>query len=246
MKSESLPRLPKSLWSSYAKAIVFFLEIALIASLIILWFSWESVRKSKSLSVLFFYCFPSEFLVAIVPHEPVLLYFAKFYSPLTIALVSAAGTILTEVINYSVFRYVADLGMFKKMLQSKAVVRVVALFDRAPFFALWIAGFTPIPFYPFRFLVVLSRYPLPKYILAVFTSRTPRFFILALIGHEIRISDQLLAVLFVILILSVNIPLIKKILKKMNRRKRNATLTLPIENTANGKLALGKDERNNP
>jgi len=76
---------------------------------------------------------------------------------------------------------------------------------------LWIAGFTPIPFYPFRFLVVLAEYPLYKYLLAVFLSRASRYYLLAWFGHEFKIPDYLLAVLFGILILIAVAPMIKKL-----------------------------------
>ena len=32
--------------------------------------------------VLFLYCFPSEFLVGLLPHEPVLIYFGAFHAGL--------------------------------------------------------------------------------------------------------------------------------------------------------------------
>ena len=86
----------------------------------------------------------------------------------------AIGTVLTEALNYTFFKYVADLKVLKKMLESRSVQKAVRLFNRAPFLALWVAGFTPIPFYPFRFLVVLARYPVVKYLLAVILSRVTK------------------------------------------------------------------------
>jgi membrane protein YqaA with SNARE-associated domain len=168
--------------------------------------------------VLFFYSFPSEFLIAIVPHEPVLLYFGKFYQPLTVALVAIIGTVMTEAINYSVFKLVIDSNLFKKIHQGKMVIKIVELFKKAPFVALLVAGLTPVPFYPFRFLVVLTRYPLVKYLLAVFLSRTPRFFILALAGYMINIPDYLLIAIFIVLISAANIPLLRRFLKDRQQK----------------------------
>jgi membrane protein YqaA with SNARE-associated domain len=203
---------------SWVKTAVFALEIALILTLLVWWLSSPSIRQDKSLWVLFFYAFPAEFLIATVPHEPILLYFGKFYSPLTVALISAGATLLTEILNYTCFKYVMDLRIFQKMLQGKAVRKTVTLFNKAPFAALWVAGITPIPFYPFRFLVVMARYPLFKYLLAVATSRTPRFFILALAGRAIKIPDYLLVVIFVVLIAAANIPILRKVWQKKRRR----------------------------
>jgi len=205
--------------NSKLKTLFFLLQVSFVAVLLVLWFSCNSFQKSKSLWVLFFYSFPSEFLIAIVPHEPVLLYFGKFYTPLTIAFVAVAGTVLTEVLNYSVFKFVTDSKLFEKIKHKKTVNKIITLFHKAPFIALWIAGFTPVPFYPFRFLVVMARYPLSKYILAVFLSRTPRFFILGWFGHTVKIPDSMLIGLFVVLIISINVPLIKTLLKKRKQKQ---------------------------
>lgn len=204
------------------KILLFILEISLVIILLVLWFSSNSLQKSKSLWVLFFYSFPAEFLIAAVPHEPILLYFGKFYPPLAVALVASGGTLFTETLNYSVFKFVTDLEIFEKIRHRKTVNKIVEFFNKSPFIALWVAGFTPIPFYPFRFLVVLAHYPITRYILAVFLSRTPRFYILAFVGHAIKIPDYLLIVLFAVLIVSVNVTFVKNLLKKRRNKKNNA------------------------
>lgn len=202
---------------SKARVIIFILEITLVAFLLILWLASDSIQKSRSLWVLFLYSFPSQFLIAVVPHEPVYLYFSKFYAPIIVTFVSVSSTILTEVLNYSTFKFIVDLKNFDKIKYSGFVKKLIDIFNRAPFLALWVAGFTPIPFYPFRFLVVLAHYPLYRYIFAVFLSRTPRFFLLALLGNAFKIPDYLLAILFAILILVAAAPIIKKIIFKKKK-----------------------------
>lgn len=206
--------------TSRTRTTVFVLEIGLILAILIVWLSSESIRESKSLWILFFYNFPSQFLIAIVPHEPVFLYFSKFYSPLSVTFVAIIGTSLAEVLNYSVFKYVGELKPVQNVHTSKMVNKLIILFNKAPFAALLVAGFTPVPFYPFRFLVVLARYPLLKYILAIFLSRTPRFYLLALFGYTIKIPDYLLPVIFIILTIPFSYPMIKNFMKK-KRNKNN-------------------------
>lgn len=218
--ANSLKLKTQGKFSSKIRTAVFLLEIILILALLVLWLSIDSIHQSKNLWVLFLYSFPSEFLIAIVPHEPLLLYFGKFYPPLIVALVAVSSTILTEILNYSVFKFITDFNFFNKVTRKKTVNKVVELFNRAPFAALWIAGFTPVPFYPFRLLVVMARYSLFKYALAVFLSRGPRFFLLALVGHAVKIPDYLLGLLFVALIASINLPLLKKLVQK---KKKHAT-----------------------
>jgi membrane protein YqaA with SNARE-associated domain len=191
------------------RMIIVILELALIAVLLALWLSSESIRESKSIWILFFYNFPSQFLIAFVPHEPILFYYSKFYSVEYVTFVALAGTLITEVINYSVFGYFADLKSLERFRNSKIVNYLINLFNKAPFSALLIAGFTPVPFYPFRFLVVLANYPVAKYLLAVFLSRTPRFYLLALLGKTLDLSDGLIISFFMIIGFVIFIPLIK-------------------------------------
>jgi membrane protein YqaA with SNARE-associated domain len=209
----------KKKYSPNIKTFLFIFEILFIIALLVLWFSSKAFQSSNNLLVLFLYSFPAEFLIALVPHEPVILYFSKFYTPLTIALIAGTATILTEIINYSVVKFVIDTNLYKKFSKKKSVAKIINLFNKAPFPALVIAGFTPVPFYPFRFLVVMAHYPLLKYLFAIFLSRIPRFLILSIIGHSIIISDWMLIVLFALLI-SVNIPFLRLFFKKSKKATR--------------------------
>lgn len=215
-------RVPKQAPSKLRIAI-FSLEFSLIIILLIVWFSSETLRKSKNLWILFFYNFPSQFLISIVPHEPVFLYFSKFYSPLVVTLVAIAGVLPAEILNYSIFKFVSDLKSFRKVHLSKIANHLLELFKKKPFVALLVAGFLPVPFFPFRFLVVLARYPLLKYVLAVFFSRTPRFFLIALLGHIFKIPDYALVILFIALGISLALTWIRIPLKKSRRNKTNVS-----------------------
>ena len=199
------------------RAFLIIVEVIFVLALLAIWVTSAAVRHSKSLWVLFFYCFPSQFVLAAVPHEPVILYFGKFYPAWTAALVATAGTLITEIINYSIFRVLADLKTFRRIYASRLIVRLVALFRKAPFPTLWVAGLTPVPFYPFRFLVVLARYPLPLYALAVLLSRFPRFYILALIGNKFHIPDGLIIGLFLVLLALAVVPLLHDSLKAKSK-----------------------------
>lgn len=213
----------ESKYPPWIKTFLFALQISFVLTLLVVWATSKSLQESKNLWVLFFYSFPSEFLIATVPHEPALLYFGKFYHPLTVALVAIPSTLFTEMLNYSAFKYITDLKIFTKLRKKKAVQKTVQFFKKAPFLTLWVAGITPIPFYPLRFLVVLARYPFLKYILAVFLSRFPRFIILAYVGYKIQISDYLLIALFVILIAIANISILQSLRTQKRKGTPNAT-----------------------
>ncbi|MBN1895857.1 VTT domain-containing protein [bacterium] len=204
--------------ASRLRLLIVCLELFLIALLSAVWFGSAEIRASHNLWVLFFYNFPSQFLIAPVPHEPVFLYFSKYYSPALVTLFAVTGTLCTETLNYTCFKFFADLEALQKIRGNRWVRFTVNLFKKAPFAALWIAGFSPVPFYPLRFLVVLARYPVWKYLSAVAFSRTPRFYILALLGRSIHIPDMALGVFFLAITILLNIPVVMKLLK--NRRDR--------------------------
>jgi len=205
--------------SPRVRTLIVILEVAFVLGLLIWWLGSESVRQSRSLWVLFLYCFPAEFIITTVPHEPVILYFSKFYSPLTVTVVSTAGLMLIEIINYTAFQYVADLRMFQRTLESRLVQKAVALFNKAPFLTLWLCGLTPLPFFPLRFLVVLARYPLAKYLLAVLTSRFPQIYVVALAGEIFQIPNEWIIALFVLLLASALAPIVWHVLKERRGKK---------------------------
>ena len=200
---------------SRAGVLVFLLEIGFVVFLAILWFRSESLQRSINLWILFFYSFPSQFLVAVTPHEPVYLYFSKFHMPLAVTLVSVTGTALTEVLNYSVLKFIFDLDTLKKVTHGSAIQKIVRLYEKAPFIALLVAGLTPIPFAPFRFLVVLARYPLLRYVLAVLISRGLRFYLLAVFGKTVKVPNSLIVILFLSFTVLASIPIVKM----LSRRK---------------------------
>lgn len=180
---------------------MFVLQGAFVFTLLILWISSDTIRQQKNLWVLFFASFPAEFFIALIPHEPILLYFSKFHHPFIVSLVAVVGTVLAEILNYVMITYLAELKSFERIHQNKMTTTSINLFKKAPFPAILVAGFTPVPFYPLRFLAALAHYPVWKYALAVFLSRAPRFYILAALGHEIHIPDSVLVILFIVLLI---------------------------------------------
>lgn len=189
-------------------------EGALVLALLLAWLLLDGVQESKNLWVLFFYSFPSEFLVGLVPHEPVLIYFGAYHPAWVVASVSALSTALAEAMNYSVVGYFYDRPAIRSAFDHPVVRKTVRLFDRAPFTAIVVAGFTPVPFFPVRFLVVITGYPVWKYVLGVVVSRTPRFFILAAFGAFLDIPVGLLGGLFLIMLLSVNLPALVQLVRR--------------------------------
>ena len=187
-------------------SVVFAGESVLVAGLLLWWLVWGRHNPGNGPLVLFLYCFPSEFLIAPVPHEPVLIYFGRLLSPLTVALYSAAGTVLVEAFNYHATSFVTDTQPMRRLARARWLQRMVGLFQRWPFTTLLLGGLAPVPFYPFRFLVTLARYPLSLYLLAVAVSRLPRFYLIAYFGSLLPLSDRALGIIFIVMIAAFTLP----------------------------------------
>jgi membrane protein YqaA with SNARE-associated domain len=192
--------------SSRARAILIASEMTLVFALLLAWVLSRELRASTQLWVLFLYSFPSEFLAGLVPHEPVLLYYGVHHPAWVVALVATVSTVMAEGMNYSIFGFFYGVPALREASKKKAVRKIMDLFDRMPFWATLVAGFTPVPFFPVRFLVVMTGYPVWKYLLAVLVSRGPRFYILALFGGVLDIPGVLLGVLFAAMLAAVNVP----------------------------------------
>ena len=196
------------------KTVLFMLQLLFVTAIFVIWFSSESLRESKSLWILLLCAFPSNFLTGIVPYDPVIIYFAKYYSPFYVVFVGVASTLLVEGINYSVLRLISNAKFMLKIHHKNFVYKIIELFYKAPFIALLIAGFLPIPFYPFRLLVVLARYPLIKYLLTVLLSRIPRMYLLVLLGHAMKIPDYLIILFYIAIVFISYISILIKFLIK--------------------------------
>ncbi len=187
-------------------SVVFAGESVLVAGLLLWWLVWGRHNPGNGPLVLFLYCFPSEFLIAPVPHEPVLIYFGRLLSPVTVALYSAAGTVLVEAFNYHATSFITDTQPMRRLARARWLQRMVGLFQRWPFTTLLLGGLAPVPFYPFRFLVTLARYPLSLYLLAVAVSRLPRFYLIAYFGSRLPLSDRALGIIFIVMIAAFTLP----------------------------------------
>ncbi len=186
-------------------------EAFLVVILGVFFFFSQDIEATSNLLLLFLYSFPSEFLVGLVPHEPALIHFGQLHPLWVVTVVSVISTVLAESLNYSFFGLFYGMPGFRATLKKEGVKRVTELFNRAPFFAIVFCGFGPLPFFPIRFLVVITHYPRWKYLLGVFLSRAPRFYILAWIGDIFQPSGAVLAAIFVGMLVLVNLPAAVKI-----------------------------------
>jgi membrane protein YqaA with SNARE-associated domain len=152
--------------------------------------------RSRSYLYLFFYSIPSNAAISVFPHEPVLLYFGKFADPWIAAAAATAGTLVAGWMDHTVFVPVLQLRALRGYRDSRLYRRAIELYRRWPFLTLVLAGFTPLPFFPFKFLSFSTAYPMPRYLAALAVSRFPRYLLLLWIGDVLELPTWLLVALF--------------------------------------------------
>lgn len=184
-------------------SIIFAITIPILVGLYFL------LKKSHhDLFALFLYNISANSFIPF-PHEPVIIYYGKLFSPLTISIVSGLATCISALIDIFV------LGTFlnyERVIDFKANNKIFKIvenyFNQTPFLTMAFAAFLPVPFYPFRVLGIGSGYPRWKYVLSIFIGRVPRYYILAWVGSNFFIETRYLIFLFFILIIP---PIIKMV-----------------------------------
>ena len=154
----------------------------------------------SNLFLLFLYSIPGQFIVAIIPHEPIIFYYSKYFSPISVALVAVLGTLFAEYLNYMLVKWFFNIPKVDELRRHKTFEKASHYFLKLPFISLVVAAFSPVPFYPFRVIAPASDYSLTKYLLALIVGRTPRFYILAYFGYSLSLSNEIIIIFFFLLL----------------------------------------------
>lgn len=140
------------------------------------------------------YCIPANSVVPI-PHEPAMLYFAKYYHPFWCALAGTVGSLIACF---------ADYAMVGAALRHRALAstRNSPLFQwstkwmrRYPFAITVLFSFLPLPISIVRILAPAVEYSVRRYMLAQIVGRFPRFYILAWIGYTVQLPTWVIVCL---------------------------------------------------
>jgi membrane protein YqaA with SNARE-associated domain len=148
--------------------------------------------SSESYLYLAFYTIPANTAISVFPHEPALIWFGKHGSVLAAALAASAGTLVAGWLDHTVFVPVMNLQGLSGYKDIGWYRKLAGWFSRQPFWTLVLTGFTPIPFFPFKFLAFSVHYPMRRYLAALLVGRFPRYVALAWLGRLIAIPDWLL------------------------------------------------------
>lgn len=150
--------------------------------------------------VLFLYSIPSNSAVSVFSHE-VALYDYGSHQPILLTTLSATlGTLVAAWLDWNVFVPLLDGQKIGAYRGNRLYRYCIQRFAQAPFLVIVVTGFTPIPFFPFKFLAFSMKYPLARYLAAVTVARAPRYLLLAWLGSAFRIPEWILLVLFLALL----------------------------------------------
>ncbi len=173
----------------------------------------ESMEKYELLLVLLLYMSVACTFLPL-PTAWIILLVARETGPVSAALVGVAGTCMANLHDYYIINYLFGLERIGKLRETRFYDRAVRWFERAPFLTLSAASFVPIPIDVVRILAVSTGYSRTKYTLATFTGRFPRYLLLAWLGYELKLSNR---VIFIVFVVSVLIGAVKGLSKLRNR-----------------------------
>src|SRR5436309_14713664 len=191
---------------------------------------------------LFGYAFLSNVALAVLPHEPAIIWYGARLGVWPTAVVATAGTVAAALVDHRLFvpliRRVNARSQASQMVPglkpglgawaslrthpqpsapSQGVnLRADTIFRRFPFAVIALSGLTPLPFFPVKALAFTTGYPLARYLAAVAARSLPRYALLAWLGVAVRLPTGLLVALFV--------PLLIPALRTLPWRRPSASL----------------------
>ena len=124
--------------------------------------------------------------------EPMLMVAGRLYHPLLVTLLAVAGNLYMDYVNYHLYGAVMRHPRLEAARSSWVVRKTLALFQRSPFFAVWLCAWSPIPYWIVSVLAPMSQYSMRKYLFATFLGRAPRVWFFATLGLLIPVSTQVL------------------------------------------------------
>jgi len=162
-------------------------------------------------ALLFAYAFLSNVALAVVPHEPAIIWYGPRLGVWTTTLVATAGTVLAAVVDHRVLAPL--IGRMARRRSASSPLSTTwrggqgvrtwpeRLFRRFPFGTIALSGLTPLPFFPFKALAFATGCPAGKYTAAVAVRCLPRYALLAWLGAAVPVPLWVIVALFLLLMI---------------------------------------------
>lgn len=176
--------------------------LIIISSLALSIYMVHQYPKSIAMVKLFYYMILSNVYISVFPHEPVLIYYGKFYNVFMVSFIAGLATLVAGTIDYETILPLLHHNKIRKLyVDKKLYKRSVYYFSKYPFWTIAIAISLPIPFYPFKFLSFANLYNKYNYLGALLLGRIPRYLLLTKFGDIINIPDRIILIAFIIMVL---------------------------------------------
>ena len=136
-----------------------------------------------------------------LPTPPYVIGMGKIFNPYLIALLGAFGNSIAAFLEYHFISWLFSRNELQQKIEAnKFFQRLTIFFNRAAFPCIVFTGFSPLPVDPFRFTAILTRYFMPKYLLAMFIGKYLRYYLLALLGDSFQIHNRYLVIMLLLLV----------------------------------------------
>lgn len=145
------------------------------------------------------YCIPANSVFPI-PHEPAILFFAKYYHPVWIALAGVVGSLIACFADYAIVGAALHSRVLAGAQRSRIYRWATRWMRRFPFAITVLFSLVPLPISVVRVLAPAIDYAMPRYMLAQAIGRFPRFYALAWLGHTFHVPGWALIAIFVALL----------------------------------------------
>jgi membrane protein YqaA with SNARE-associated domain len=149
--------------------------------------------------LLFGYAFLSNVAIAILPHEPAVVWYGARLGVWATTLIATGATVLAAVVDHRLF--VPVIERIRARSRPRAPAFAERAFRRWPFLILALSGLTPLPFFPLKVLALTTGYPFARYAGAVAARCLPRYALLAWFGAAARLPAWLFVVLSALLLI---------------------------------------------
>ena len=119
-------------------------------------------------------------------------YCTRFSPIILIPVIGGIGSTISVAIDYALVAVIFRYEKFAGIKMTRTYLYVERIFNKAAFVCLLIGTLIPTAFEPIKLLACVARYNMVKYLLATFTGRTSRYFILGMIQRGVNFPRWLL------------------------------------------------------
>ena len=137
---------------------------------------------------------------------PTLLYYGKFQEPWVVGLAGSAASAAGSAVQlwFLAWALSGKHSWMRRFAPSREKVEAsVHRYPSASFMALLVARATPLPDAPLKIVAAVVGYPIGLYALAVFLGALPYFYVLALVGKDVRVPNWVLIVALALIALGL-------------------------------------------